>query len=600
LQSYEVPFDFVIATEPFTEENGMLSGVGKLLRPRLTERYGERLEHMYAEIAAAQVNELRALRQTAADRPVAETLTRAVRALFGNTDADADAHFTDLGGDSLSALTLSTLLTEIFGVQVPVGVILSPANSVGRLAAYIETQRSADAQRPTFACVHGSNPTVVSFDDLTLDKFIDAQTLSTAASLPRFTGARAPRTVLLTGANGWLGRFLALEWLERLSRRGGTLIAIVRGRDADEARMRMERAFDSGDAALRRRFLLLAANHLEVIAGDIADQDLGVDAATWQRLADKVDLIVHGAALVNHVLPYDQLFGPNVVGTAELIRLAISTRIKPITYVSTIAVAQTVPPGRFEEDGDIRRVSPIRPVNDDYLNGYANSKWAGEVLLREAHDLCGVPVAVFRSDMILAHTRYRGQLNVPDMFTRLIFSLLVTGIAPHSFYEGDGASCRARAHYDGLPVDFIAEVVTMICTRVTAGYRSFDVMNPHDDGVSLDVFVDWLIQAGNNIRRIADYDEWLSRFQTALRGLPEPQRQHSVLPLLHAFRKPDKPIRGAAAPTDAFQAEVRAVKVGLDKDIPHISADLIGKYASDLRQLGLLESNPTHSAGRHG
>ena len=160
---------------------------------------------------------------------------------------------------------------------------------------------------------------------------------------------------------------------------------------------------------------------------------------------------MHAAALVNHVLPYGQLFGPNVVGTAELIRLAITTRIKPVTYLSTIAVARTVPPGQFEEDGDIRRVSPIRPINDDYANGYANSKWAGEVLLREANDLCGVPVAVFRSDMILAHTRYRGQLNVSDMFTRLIFSLLVTGIAPHSFYESDGVGCQARAHFDGLP-----------------------------------------------------------------------------------------------------------------------------------------------------
>ena len=51
----------------------------------------------------------------------------------------------------------------------------------------------------------------------------------------------------------------------------------------------------------------------------------------------------------------------------------------------------------FVEDGDIREISPERPVDSSYANGYANSKWAGEVLLREAHDLCGLPVAVFRS-----------------------------------------------------------------------------------------------------------------------------------------------------------------------------------------------------------
>ena len=35
-------------------------------------------------------------------------------------------------------------------------------------------------------------------------------------------------------------------------------------------------------------------------------------------------------------------------------------------------------------------------VDGGYANGYGNSKWAGEVLLREAHDLCGLPVSVFR------------------------------------------------------------------------------------------------------------------------------------------------------------------------------------------------------------
>ena len=68
------------------------------------------------------------------------------------------------------------------------------------------------------------------------------------------------------------------------------------------------------------------------------EADLGLDQQTWQRLADTVDLIVDPAALVNHVLPYSQLFGPNVVGTAELIRLALTTKQKPYTYVSTIGM----------------------------------------------------------------------------------------------------------------------------------------------------------------------------------------------------------------------------------------------------------------------
>jgi fatty acid CoA ligase FadD9 len=180
------------------------------------------------------------------------------------------------------------------------------------------------------------------------------------------------------------------------------------------------------------------------------------------------------------------------------------------------------------------------------------------------------------------------------MFTRLIFSLLVTGIAPFSFYETDAQGSRAVAHYDGLPADFVAESVTILGEEIARapadaeGYHSFDVMNPHDDGISLDVFVDWLIAGGHDIRRIDDHDEWLARFETALRALPDKQRAHSVLPLLDAYRKPEQPLRGAPAPTDVFRGAVRSAKIGADKDIPQLSADLIGKYVSDLRQLGLV------------
>ena len=92
------------------------------------------------------------------------------------------------------------------------------------------------------------------------------------------------------------------------------------------------------------------------------------------------------------------------------------------------------------------------------------------MLLREAHDLCGLPVAVFRSDMILAHSRYSGQVNVTDMFTRLILSMLTTGLAPQSFYQLDADGNRQRAHYDGLPADFTAEAITTLGVQADQGY----------------------------------------------------------------------------------------------------------------------------------
>jgi fatty acid CoA ligase FadD9 len=371
----------------------------------------------------------------------------------------------------------------------------------------------------------------------------------------------------------------------------GKVIALVRAKSDVEARARVDRIFDSGDPKLLAHYQELAADHLEVIAGDKGEANLGLDAATWQRLADTVDLIVDPAALVNHVLPYSALFGPNALGTAELIRIALTGKQKPYTYVSTIGVGDQIEPARFTEDADIRVISATRKINDSYANGYGNSKWAGEVLLREAHDLCGLPVAVFRCDMILADTTYTGQLNVPDMFTRMMLSLVATGIAPTSFYELDADGNRQRAHYDGLPVEFIAEAISTLGAQSPEGlgeFHTYHVMNPYDDGIGMDEFVDWLIDDGNAIARIGDYGEWLQRFETTLRGLPERQRNSSLLPLLHNYQKPEKPLRGPLAPTDRFRAAVQDAKVASDKDIPHISPQIITKYVSDLRLLGLL------------
>ncbi|MCA2285989.1 non-ribosomal peptide synthetase, partial [Mycobacterium avium] len=502
--------------------------------------------------------------------------------------------FFDLGGDSLSAMRLVAAIYNALDIHLPVRAVFE-APSVRSLSQRLNADPAvAQGLRADFASVHGRDATEVYASDLTLDKFIDAATLSAAPALPG-PGAEV-RTVLLTGATGFLGRYLVLQWLERLELADGKLICLVRAASDDDARRRLERTFDSGDPALLRYFHELAADHLEVIAGDKGRANLGLDDRTWQRLADTVDLIVDAAAVVNGVLPYQELFGPNVAGTAELIRLALSTRLKPYSYVSTANVGDQIEPSAFTEDADIRVAGPIRTIDGGYGNGYGNSKWAGEVLLREAHDLCGLPVSVFRCDMILADTSYAGQLNLPDMFTRLLFSVVASGVAPRSFYRLDAHGNRQRAHFDALPVEFVAEAIATLGAQVGrdagTGFATYHVMNPHDDGIGLDEYVDWLIDAGYPIERVDDFDQWLHRMETALHALSERQRHQSVLQLL-ALRNarhvpPADPARGCLGPTERFRAAVQEAKIGADNDIPHITAPVIVKYVTDLQLLGLL------------
>ncbi|CAM2983490.1 thioester reductase domain-containing protein, partial [Mycobacterium simiae] len=505
--------------------------------------------------------------------------------ILGLDRVGVDDSFFDLGGDSISAMRLIATLNTALDTRLTVRTLFD-APSVGALSRQVD-RHTLD---PRFVSVHGGQPERLRAADLTLDKFLDRQTLSVAAALP-MPGSRL-RTVLLTGATGFLGRYLVLQLLEQLELVDGTLICLVRDSCDADALRRLEKIFDSGDPRLLAHFRDLAAGRLRVIAGDKAQARLGLDEQTWQQLVESVDLIVDSAALVNGVLPYEELFGPNVGGTAELIRLALTARLKPYVYVSTANVGDQVDPSAFAEDADIRVVSPTRVNDGGPVTGYANSKWAGEVLLREAHDLCALPVVVFRSSMILADTSYLGQLNVADLVTRMVLSVVATGIAPGSFYQRDANGNRQRAHYDGLPVEFVAEAIATLGAQAVDGFQTYHVMNPHDDGIGLDTYVDWLIEAGYPIERIDDFDLWLQRFEAGLRRLPQRRRQHTVLALLQSagprYLRPATPAPPTSASTARFRAAVQEAKIGSDNDIPHVSAPILVKYVTDLQLLGLL------------
>ncbi|WKG01260.1 carboxylic acid reductase [Mycolicibacterium sp. HK-90] len=570
LRPYEVPHDIVIDSRPFSTDNGLLTATAKLARPALTARYRDDLERMYTAISERRDDELAALRRDAANSSVRDTVCRAATATLGVPGLNADTVLSDVGVDSLAALTLTALLSDIFGVMVPTAVLLDPALSLAGVATHIETSRRA-GRRPSAATVHGHRADRVSADDLTLDRFIAPDVLERAATPHGHHGP--PATVLLTGANGFLGQALCIEWLRRLAPTGGRLICLVRGADDAEARRRLGVELGGpGQAALT------------VLAGDLAEEHLGLDAATWSRLTHSVDLIVHAGAQVNHLAPYPELFGPNVAGTAEVVRLALTDRPKRVVYVSTAAAGTTDDGRPLPEDADVRTGCPVRTPGTAPGSGYAVSKWAGEVLLRQAHDLYQLPVQVFRPGMILAHSSFSGHANVADVFTRMLFSLAVTGIAPRSFYRCP----TARPHYDALPVDFVAAVIATLATdpESESGFACYNVVNDHDDAISLDQVVDWLAGEGYPVTRIASHREWATRFETAMRALPAHRRRHSLLPLMAAFTEPAEAVAGSAFPSQRFRAALQAG--GEAREIPHVTPDLVRGHLAALRRRGLL------------
>ncbi len=603
LRGYEVPRDFIIEREPFTYENGLLTASNKPSRPKLRAHYGERLEALYAAIEDAQLRELEQLQGEAASATVAAKVKKAIEATLGVPNIDvarAGQSFIQLGGDSLSAVSVEALIEDLTGVHVPVGLLLDPTSSVRSVIAFVEDAASGRGRRSvTFDEVHGAGAKVVRVEDLRLEKFLAPEEIEAARrGTPRSEVPRRAEVALLTGANGFLGRFLALELLERLAAEGTRLYAIVRGPNDDAALERLARSYQT-DPELATRFQELAANgRLRVLAGDLMKPRFGLAGDTYERLAAEVDLVLHNGALVNHAFTYEQLFEPNVLGTVEALRFALAGRPKSISYVSTVgAVMGLERPEPLREDEDVRALFTERGTDSGYAAGYGTSKWATEVLLRDAHDELGVPVTVFRPAGIMAHTRDRGQVNVPDFFTRLLAGLVYTGLAPRSFYA-ETAPQRIK-HYDGEPVDVVARSIAAASVHRLDGqprYETFHVVNPHhEDGISLDVIVSWVESAGYAVERIADYDEWYRTFHDRLAALSEPQRQHSPLPILQAWERP----RGEGEllfDASRLIERLRAISPEYG-ELLHVSEPLVHKYLDDMAFLGVIEPRSLQKTG---
>jgi fatty acid CoA ligase FadD9 len=581
LKSFEVPRDFIIEWEPFSQENGLLSSVRKRLGPALKAKYGPRLEALYEEHDALQRREYEALKDSGCPLSTAGKLLKLLEITLGREGLVASecGNFKELGGDSLGAVSFSLSIEDIFGVKLPVDSLLSPTGSIAKWAEEIGRSMEDDGSRPGFARIHGRNPVGLNADDLRLDSFLGAATLAEAAQAG--PPASDEGTVLITGANGFLGRQVCLQWMERLAPIGGKVICLVRALDDAGARKRLDAVFEGATPALADRYRELAANHLEVLAGDAGEPLLGLDESRFRELAAGVDRIVHVAALVNHRLAYEHLFGPNVMGTAEIIRLAAIHHRKPIDFVSTEAVLHLVARTGTGSNEDAPLPGTIPLLDDNYAGGYMASKWAGEQLVTRASRELGVPVNVLRGNMMLAHRSYPQQINYADAFTRLLYSVMLTGLAPASFFARAGEGDPIPPSYDGLPVDVVAAAVVAAPNLKHAGCRTYNINNYHrGDGCHLDAFIDWIESAGYPVTRIESYNEWLTRLEAKLKALPEEQRQHSALDILGAYASPVARTPALVPDTENFRELVAASALGAE--LPHLDEAYIHKCLEDI------------------
>ncbi|HKS96162.1 MAG TPA: SDR family oxidoreductase [Terriglobia bacterium] len=171
--------------------------------------------------------------------------------------------------------------------------------------------------------------------------------------------------VILTGASGFLGKVVLALILDRFPRLKHLHILLrPRGDVSAEERFLTETLPSPAlKAVVEKRGRDFVRERITVWAGDIAQPDLGLGAATAERLSGRVGLIINCAGSVEFFPPLDVSFSSNVDGVEHVVALAKSLGSK-LLHVSTCYVSGPAD-GLVEETEPIVGFYPRRRGPDD-------------------------------------------------------------------------------------------------------------------------------------------------------------------------------------------------------------------------------------------
>ncbi|MBF0441728.1 MAG: thioester reductase domain-containing protein [Oligoflexales bacterium] len=345
-----------------------------------------------------------------------------------------------LGGTSLSVVQILAGIRNEFMVPMPYDIFVNNA-TIAKISMIVDGYRKNGSFGETAA------------EAISLLR--EARLPDDIAVAKKTRTSRRLKKVFLTGATGFLGAYVLKELVRNKKL---TVCCLVRAGDRDSGLSRIKNnlvKYGLWDDGIKSR--------VEIILGDLSEAKLGLSDDDFDRLSRDIDAIYHNGSVVNFVYPYNMLKDGNVRGTVEIIRLASTNISKPIHYVSSTAIFDSV---KTTPDQIIKE----EHVNDDgshVIGGYAQTKWVCEKMLHEAIKK-GLKVAIYRPAAIGPVNDKNGVMPVSDALTAFMLACADMGAAPDF----------ADANVDYSPVDYVAKSYIEISLDPNSWGKVFHLGNP--------------------------------------------------------------------------------------------------------------------------
>lgn len=430
---------------------------------------------------------------------ISQELSRRFADLLGLASGEMlprDRTLSTLGFDSLMLVELKSWMAGALQVEIPMQELAGV--SIDALARRVLGELGPEARDAGRAGVVDIEQTLIA--DAQLPDDIRPASVAPSGS---------PRSVLLTGATGFLGAFLLHELLTTTA---VTVHCLVRAEDGVQGRERVLANLGTYGLAAD-----IEPRRIVIVPGDLAKPRLGLTAAAFEELARAVDAIYHNGAWLNFFYAYDALKAANVLGTLEVLRLARIGTSKPVHYVSTSGVFYS------------RSYRGMRLPEADAADhcaghalGYSQSKWVAERLVTAA-GVRGLPVTVYRAPFITGHSE-TGGWNTDDFICRLVQGIAALGAMPD-----------LSASMDIVPVDYVARALVRLAQQPALAGRRFHLCAGNE--VPWPALAGWLGENGYAVQ-VEPYARWLTRLP-ALRGTT-----HALAPFVPLFLEkpaPDQP-----------------------------------------------------------
>jgi amino acid adenylation domain-containing protein/thioester reductase-like protein len=394
-------------------------------------------------------------------------------------------NFFELGGHSLLVTQLIFRLNEKFNLSIPLREFFSQP-TIENMAAFIEKREPLNTE--------GDLQRQIKID---IGRHREVIYTHKKSNIPE-----APQSILVTGANGFVGIHLIEELIHKTN---ANIYCLIRAKDKKQAQNRL-------DETISYYGLKSLKNDPRIIplAGDFSQAYLGLAKNMFKFLSQTIDYIYHNGAFVHHIFDYAQHRSSNVFSTLELLKLAGFNRPKHLSYISTLSAV-------FDRDQKnkifLEQFPKLMPQGIE--GGYVISKWVSEKILSKARER-GFNVSIYRLPYVLG----RMEEGISPMDKNHLMMMLKGCIEMKCAPD-------IEKEFNVLPVDFAAKVIIQASLSKQSHNKVFNLNHP--SSISLKQIFHWLNEFGYPVS-IVSYKEWKQKILSL-------SQESSLFPLLGLYVK---------------------------------------------------------------